>query len=260
MREPEPGGPANLPRRGVPLPHRFFCLGLALAAAQLASFYWKTPLGPRGVTAADWLDLACTYIVLLLYAWVLLAAGAGAGGARPAASLRAPAALLLLAAVTWILGRGVHVAANSLHDWLDHTGGRDAWGLFQFWDETLGHLLEDTGTIAFAIGITWVEGAVARGRAAEGRGHAWLGAGALCYGFIFFAGGVEGGTVPLTLPWCVLYAIWAIAAGRGRLPTPGSHPARFFFLAAFVAALVLFSIWGLLHGGFPEFSATGFGP
>jgi len=235
-------------------------LGAALCLAQLASFYWKAPLGPRGVTAADWLDLASTYVVVLLYAWVLLAVRDGRGATRGAPVPRAAALLLALAAVTWILGRGVHVASNSLHDWLDHTGGRDGWGLFNFWDEALGHLLEDAGTIGFAIGITWAEEASRHESMAEVGGRGWLVAGAVCYGFIFFAGGVEGGTVPLTLPWSLIYTVWALAAVRGRRDAPGARPALLFFLAAFMTAFVLFLFWGLLHGGFPEFSATGFGP
>jgi hypothetical protein len=245
---------------GAPLPLRLLALGWALCLAELASFYWKTPLGPRGVTAADWLDLASTYAIVLLYGWVLLAVRGGRGVARPAPFPRPVAVLLALAAITWILGRGVHVAANSLHDWLDHARGLDAWGLFTFWDETLGHLLADLGTIGFAIGITWTEEASGGIPRVDRGGRAWILAGAPAYGFIYFAGAVEGRTVPVTLPWCFLYLAWGIAASRAGPAAGGARPARLYFLAAFATALVLFAIWGTLHGGFPEFSAVGFGP
>jgi hypothetical protein len=206
------------------------------------------------VTAADWLDLGSTYAIVLLYGWVLLGArGAARGGAVPAGA----AAVLALATVTWVLGRGVHVAANSLHDWLSHTGGADASGLFTFWDETLGHLLADAGSIGFAIGLTRVENARPAGSGAAPGTRAWILLGALAYGFIFFAGGVEGRTVPLTLPWSLLYVAWAI---RARRAGPGHRPVRVFYFTAFAGALALFAVWGLWHAGFPEFSASGFGP
>jgi hypothetical protein len=236
---------------GVALSTRLLFLGVAAAAVDLCSVYLKLRAAPVGVTVGDWISGAGAYLILGLYAWVAAAAGAG----------RARTPLLLLAAgITYALGTGIHLSANSIHDMLDKTGGADPWKLAYFWDETAGHYLVDAARIGFAVALTRMErGGVspAAGVSGSGGGLAIL-AGAIAYGFIYFATAVEGQTVPIALPFTVLYAGWSLTSVRGGLK--GAARVRSFYTAAALASLALFAIWGVWHRGFPEFSTTGFIP
>jgi len=223
----------------------------------------KAPFVWRGVTWGDAIEVAGVYVVLALYRSVRRAATTEASGAR--------ARLLEFAAITYALGHGIHVAANSAHDMLSATGGGDPWGLVALWDEGIGHYLTDIGRIAFAIGLTWTESAAARGAA---RGAArdvaarsaarpdasrrLLLPGAAAYGFIYFATAVEGQTAPLALPFCAAYAAWsarrAIRAGKtGAVDAP----IRAFYTVAAWMALLLFAVWAAMEGGLPEFTKVG---
>ena len=234
--------------RPASLATRLAWLGILSALVDLGSAYVKFPLGPRGATAGDWIQLLGAFPLLALYAWVALdlAPRAAAPGPRIAATL-------FLAGVAYALGFGVHVAANSIHDMLDHTGLGDPWGLAYFWDEHLGHYLVDASRAAFAVALTAWETKASAGGAVESGANARLPilAGALAYGFIYFATGVEGQTVPLALPFSLVYAVWSFARGRAW------HPIRTFYTVAAIVSLILFAIWGIWHRGFPEFSRTG---
>ncbi len=76
--------------------------------------------------------------------------------------------------------------------------------------------------------------------------------GALAYGFIYFATGVEGQTVPLALPFSLAYAVWSLARRRSE-----SGAVRAFYTIAALTSILLFLVWGVWHRGFPEFSRTG---
>jgi hypothetical protein len=225
----------------------------------------KTPVAWRGVTWGDAIEIAGVYAVLALYAWVRSRTNAGAGrvGGRCAA-------LLGFAAISYALGHGVHVAANSAHDMMAATGGADPWGLVQLWDEGIGHYVVDVGRIAFAIGLTWAEsgaGGAARPdhslQASERtEGSGWLAAsGAVAYGFIYFATAVEGQTAPLALPFSAAFAAWsawsARRAGARASTGAGAAPIRHFFTIAAWVALLFFAIWGATQGGLPEFTKVG---
>lgn len=234
--------------RRASLEARLAWLGILTALVDLGSAYVKVALGPRGVTAGDAIQLLGTYPLLALYLWVALGLRE-----RDTARGRRLAPILFLAGVTYALGFGIHAAANSIHDMLDHTGLGDPWHLAYFWDEHLGHYLVDAARATFAIALTALEGRTSGSGAAGGPRRVLLAVGALAYGFIYFATGVEGQTVPLALPFSAAYAIWALA--RLRRERPGA--VRSFYLMAAIVSLALFAIWGIRNGGFPEFSRTG---
>ena len=228
-------------------------LGIAAVAADLGGVFFKAPLGPAGVTVGDWIDALGTFVVIALYAWI--AAGLAARERRPYP------ALAHIAAVAYAMGRGVHLAANSIHDMIDRTGGADPWGLVYLWDERVSHCLVDVARIGFAILLASLErpsggdiGAAGSGRKAGPGGKAALLVGSLAYGFTYFASAVEGQTVPLALPFSLAFAIWGIGtAARGR----ALGPARSFFTGAAVVSLLFFAIWGIWQRGFPEFTHAG---
>lgn len=232
--------------RRAPLTARLAWLGILTALVDLGSAYVKVPLAPRGVTAGDLIQLLGTFPLLALYAGIALDLHA-----RHPAGARI-ASVLFIAGVVNALGTGVHVAANSIHDMLDHTGIGDPWGLAYFWDEHLGHYMPDASRAAFAVALTALE-SKAPGATWSGTNRAPLVLGALAYGFIYFATGVEGQTVPLALPFSLGYAVWSLVRRRSG----AGGPVRAFYTIAAVTSILLFLTWGVWHHGFPEFSRTG---
>jgi hypothetical protein len=227
----------------------------------------KAPFVWRGVTWGDAIEIAGVYVVLALYSWVRPVPIPG--GTR--------AALLAFAGISYALGHGIHVAANSVHDMLAATHRADSWGLVTLWDERIGHYLVDVGRVAFAIGLTWAE-ADARGparldrpdradradrgvRSTEpiGPGRWIVFSGAIAYGFIYFATAVEGQTAPLALPFCAAFAAWGTWSARhaGRRTGSADAPVRRFFTVAAWTALLFFAIWGAVQRGLPEFTKVG---
>ena len=238
-----------------PIPRRLAALGIAAVAADLGGVLFKAPFGPAGVTAGDWIDAAGTFAVIGLYVWI--ASGLASREHRPYP------ALAHAAAIAYAMGRGVHLAANSIHDMIDRTGGADPWGLVYLWDEHVSHSMVDLARIAFALVLVSLEPrSDAEGRAgsaaAAGPGDkVAVFVGAVAYGFTYFASAVEGQTVPLALPFCLAFAFWGIAgAARGR----AFGPTRSFFIGAALVSLLFFAIWGIWQRGFPEFSRTGLIP
>lgn len=244
---------------------RFCWLGLAALAFDLANVTIKIPFLWRGVTVADAIEVVGVYVVLALYAWTARVVG------EPD---RARRGVLSAAAITYALGHGIHLAANSVHDMLQRTGTGDPWRLAILWDEYVGHYMVDAARIGFAVGLTWVERGATREACGEappfGGGAtaflpfarpALLYLGALAYGFIYFAAAVEGQTVPMALPFCAAYAAWSAGAAlrdrRGGRLAGVSAPARAFFTAAAWISLLLFAVWGIWRQGFPEFTKTG---
>ncbi len=217
-------------------------------AADLGGVLFKAPLGPTGVTVGDWIDALGVFAMIALYAWV--ASGLCARERRP------PPAILHVTAAAYAMGGGIHLAANSIHDMIDHTGGADPWGLIYFWDEHVGHYMVDAARISFAVVLAFRDRP--QGAAAAAEGGRWERAaarvGALAYGFTYFASAVEGQTVPLALPISLAFAVWGIGtAARGR----SLGLTRAFFTGAAVTSLLFFAIWGIWQRGFPEFSHVG---
>src|SRR5207249_11584767 len=165
------------------------------------------------------------FVAIALYAWI--AADLAAHERRPYP------ALAHIAAAAYAMGRGVHLAANSIHDMIDRTGGADPWGLVYLWDERVGHTMVDLARIGFAIVLVSLERPLGASGSAAGPGEAagdagvgpggrvTLLVGSLAYGFTYFACAVEGQTVPLALPYCLAFAVWGIgSAARGRALGP----------------------------------------
>ena len=217
----------------------------------------KAPAIPRGVTWGDGIEIVGVFVVLALYVWVA-AALLRSGASWP----RGISLLLLVALTSYALGHGMHVAANSIHDMMAVTGTVDGWGLAPFWDEGMGHVLADVARILFVVALLVLERSGSAGRSPGEAGEGGMTgvqrlltiAGAVAYGFIYFATSVEGQTVYLALPFCAVLAIHGIAA---RSAPPNHAPVRSFFTAAAFVSLLLFAIWGVWHRGFPEFTRAG---
>jgi hypothetical protein len=247
--------PVTRPAAAAQLESRLGWLGVAFLSLYLGSVYIKAPFARPGVTVGDLIDIAIPMVLIFLYALVGRALGAVT---MPSHGRSAPRMLLILGGFALVLGHGMHVAANSIHDAIDRARITDPYGLVNWWDERVSHFAIDFSKIALCVGLTALEGRSheAGPFSKQGRMPApgFLALGALAYGFITFAAGVEGQTVALLLPFCVLYPIWSLTRGR---PFP---PVRRFYTLGAVVSIALFTVWGVWHHGFPEFSAVGLIP
>jgi len=259
--DPEPvARPAPIPswRASPPsLSARLGWLGIASAALDLGAVYWKTPAVRPGITCGDVVDAVTPVLLILLYGMVLRELSRVPAGpahvARPSDSR--PRLLFVLGGFGLLLGHGIHVAANSIHDAIDRSGIADPGGLVNWWDEHVSHMTIHGSKALICVGLTALETRRTAGSGpAPRRGFILFQAGALAYGFITFAEGIEGQTVPLLLPFAILYLAWSLGRGRPYAPV------RLFYTLAAVVSILLFAFWGLAHHGFPEFSQVGLVP
>jgi hypothetical protein len=250
--------PEPVVRRATPplLSRRLGWLGVAFAVFYLSSVYVKIPALRPGVTMGDLIDIATPVILLGLYAAVGRGIAAGAGAASGTRRVL-PRLLIMLGGFALVMGHGMHVAANSIHDAIDQLRIQDPHGLVNWWDERVSHFAIDSSKAAICVGLTALEARSAAG-SAEGvwdRAAPWIfPLGAAAYGFITFAAGIEGQTFALLLPFSAAYAIWSL---RNRHPF---QPVRRFYTLGALVSIVLFTVWGVWHRGFPEFSAVGLIP
>jgi hypothetical protein len=241
-----------------PLSTRLGWLGVAFAVLYLSSVYAKFPAVRPGVTVGDLIDIATPVILLVLYA--LAGRGIGSAGAGSGALRLLPRLLIMLGGFALVMGHGMHVAANSIHDAIDQMRIQDPHGLVNWWDERVSHFAIDSSKVAICVGLTALEARASQtGEVGAGgvwdKGAPWIfPLGAMAYGFITFAAGIEGQTFALLLPFSVAYAIWSL-----RNAQPFQPVRRFYTLGALVSIL-LFTVWGVWHRGFPEFSAVGLIP
>jgi hypothetical protein len=199
---------------------------LAFAASVFVFHHLPTAVGEAG----EWVDLATPFAVVGAAA-VLLAA------------LRSPATALtvaLLAALLYVDGHGIHLAANSI---AGESPTGEAEDTAHFWDERFGHLEWHLGWIGLIAAFCLAD----RGRplALEARSQAAI---ALLLGVTLFTSTVEGGTWWLELGAAALFAAWAVLDRRPVVVTTA---------AAFAVGAVLIGAWAAWQGGVPEFSEAG---
>jgi hypothetical protein len=152
----------------------------------------------------------------------------------------------------WVLGQGMHLAANSIGHLLNGMEGTDIYKLSHFYDEVLGHYLWHFGVVglsAILIFRQWRKPLV------EGGISTWLVILAgIIYGFTYFALIIEGATTPLGVTFTVL-AVLLMAIYARKVMT--KQPVLCFFFIAYAFALLLFIGWGIYWQGLPEFSEVG---
>lgn len=159
----------------------------------------------------------------------------------------------------WVLGQGMHLAANSIDNLAENLAGTGriditATSLYQliyFYDEHLSHYIWHIGVLALAGLIIYREW-----RHPAGSSTVWWATlvGGFVYGFTYFCIFLEGQTVPLGLPFAAFIVLLTLVWGRGRLTR---HPLLAFFFLSCLIALVFLVGWGIYWGGFPQFSDVG---
>ena len=202
--------------------------GLATFAASLFVFHQLPAV--VGGHAGDAIDLVTPFSVVGAAAAVLLAAQARG----------APLVLAAIAAVLYVDGHGIHLAANSIgHESLSG----DARDVTRFWDELFGHIEWHVGWIGLLAAFCLAE----RGPTTFAP---WMVVTTVALlGFTLFTSGVEGGTWWLMLAAAAVFVPWAVRRRRALLVVCASS-------LALAAALI--GVWAVWHSGLPQFSEVGF--
>ena len=209
---------------------------LAVIVGMQAGTLFK-PLGTVGQTrVADWVDLLTPFAVLGCAAMVLVAAAASRG----------QWVLLGVGGVTFTLGHGLHLSANSVSNVADPAVA--AASIVHLWDEVISHWIWYTGLFLVMAALAWA----VRGRElAVGVVDQVV---ALLVAITLVNTYIEGGT-----PWLgLVFLAAALAAGLRWRP---DGVARLLVVIG-GAGLVLLVAWGvfwyLADGSvFPEFSELG---
>ena len=195
------------------------------------------PLGEVGVTrVADWVDLLTPYAVLGTAAAILLRAGA----------TRAQWVWFGVGGVTFALGKGLHISANSVSNVADAVVAHAS--VVHLWDEVVSHVIWYSGLFIVVVVIGWTLRAVSFRVGVADLAVAGLVAITLVNNYI------EGGQPVLG---SVFLAVLTVLAVRWR-PAPVSR----LLLVVGALGLVLLLGWGMywlvVDGSvFPQFSELG---
>jgi len=194
-----------------------------------------------------------TPLVLIPIYWLLFRSSAK-GESRRVEEI----AFMVLAAL-WVLGHGMHLAANSINNLVENLAknlqidiiGSDIHTLIYFYDEKLSHYLWYSGILGLMALLSFREW-----KRPSNQITVWwmvILAGFI-HGFTLFCVFLEGQAVALGLPFIAIFTLLVLIWGRKKL---SNQPLLAFFLIACMLALSLFLGWGLYWGGFPEFSEVG---
>ena len=205
-----------------------FALGYVVCHHTGTIFAGLGDVGDTDTRWADWIDLLTPYVVT----------GAAAGALRGAGTTRGTWTAYWFAATTYTLGKGLHVAANSVGNALP---GEDP-DVVHLWDEHVGHYLWFAG---FALLVAVLAVALADRRPRGGIGGHLV---AMLVGFTQFTNSVEGQTAWFGIGTSVVFLVWGVFTrdGMGR-----------YLVTSFGFSLLLFAGFGIWQGGFPEFSELG---
>jgi hypothetical protein len=194
---------------------------------------------------ADVFDLFTPLVLIPLY-WLLFRLD---GKSSPALGENL---CFIIFAAFWVLGQGIHLAANSIGHLLAGMEGTDIYTLGHFYDEVLSHYLWHFGVVGLSAMLIYRQW---RNPLAEGRTSTWVSILAgIIYGFTYFALIIEGATTPLGVTFTVLAVLFIVIFGLKALTR---QPVLYFFLVAYLLALILFAGWGIYWQGLPEFSEVG---
>ncbi len=247
------GGPVTGSPAGPPA--LLLLYGLVFAFFHIMPAFLEAPVWNR-LMIADLLDLLTPFVMVGLVCWLWMTLRPRTGARRRPLTQALPAALLVVGAVAFIEGHGMHLSANAIARQLTPEVHRGVYRLTYFFDEVLGHILWDGGIVLLSVGLILVGWGTSRSPV-SGIGTSVTAVGALLYGATYFINAVEGQTVVFTLPLAVAIPLTiGLVASRRRVPLL-RNPVLWFFTVAYATAACLFVYWGVRRGGFPQFSELG---
>jgi hypothetical protein len=162
-------------------------------------------------------------------------------------SLRVAGASLVLglvAAILYVDGHGIHLAANSI---AGQEPGGSAQRLAYFWDERFSHVELLAGWVGLVAAFALAEVLRPDGRP-ERVSKTLPALTAALLGWTFFTSTVEGQTWWLLLAVAPLFIAWALLLRRPIVVTAA---------VSYALAAALIAAWALLNGGVPQFSEVG---
>jgi uncharacterized membrane protein len=219
----------------------------------LVLIFFRTPftLYPL-MSNQDALDLLTPLVLIPIY-WLMFRQTSREGSGL------SEEVIFLLLAVFWVSGQGMHLAANSVGNLIEALARdrvldikpTDIYNLTYFLDEHLSHFIWHIGIIGLAVLLIYRDWR----RPADTTTRWWstILAG-LLYGFMLFCIFLEGQTVILGFPCCILISLVVLIWGRMQL---AHKPILAFFFIAFLVATLFLVGWRLYWGGFPQFSDVG---
>jgi hypothetical protein len=160
--------------------------------------------------------------------------------------------ILLFSSILYVNGQGMNLSANAVARHLSEMKDSPIYWLAYFFDETLGHIFWHSGMVGISIALLLLAANLQSALAT------WqIFAGALFYSFAYFTDAVEGQTVPLLFPSAVLILGGILYDNKKLSRKFSQNPVMLFFLVGYVLAILLFIIWWIWQGGFPQFSELG---
>lgn len=218
---------------------------LVFAAFFILPAFLDFPFPPYPLMkGGDAFDLLTPLVLIPLY-WALFVRVSPA----PRKSV-AVTAFLLLAAL-WVLGHGMHLAANSIGHQLEELKNTEAYTLTYFYDEVLSHYLWHLGICGLTALLMVTD---ARSQLGDSERLLAQLPSALIYGFTFFLIIIEGQTWPVGLPFAAMAGLTPLIFKRKDLSV---KPVLGAFTLAHLVALILIVGWWIYWGEPVEFSAVG---
>jgi len=164
--------------------------------------------------------------------------------------------ILIFGGIAFVEGHGMHLSANAIARHLTEMKDTPAFALTYLFDETLGHILWDSGIVILSVGLIIIGFHVVPNKASRPK-ILRIAVASLFYGFTYFVNAVEGQTVIFMFPLAIVVPVGICWLARRRHIGLLRNPVLSFFLFNHLLASCLFLLWGIWHGGFPEFSKLG---
>jgi hypothetical protein len=243
----KPDEPLHLNERKNSLPNWLFLFGMAYAFMHVMPSFLTHDVKNR-LNTGDLLNFFTPFVVIPIVwkIFFILRQNLLAVSER---KIRAAWILLLFSSILYVNGQGMNLSANAIARHLNDMKDAPVFWLDYFFDETMGHIFWHSGMIGISLSFLLLA-AQAKPVAAERQ----IFAGAACYSFAYFTDAVEGQTVPLLFPSALLILIWILFYRKKQPRAFTENPVTLFFVAGYAMAVMLFLIWWILQGGFPQFS------
>lgn len=160
--------------------------------------------------------------------------------------------ILLFGSILYVNGQGMNLSANAIARHLSEMKDSPLYWLDYFFDETLGHIFWHSGMVGISVALLLLAATL------QAEMVLWqILTGALFYSFAYFTDAVEGQTVPLLFPSAVLILGGILYYNKKLSRKFSQNAVMLFFLTSYVLAILLFLIWWIWQGGFPQFSELG---
>lgn len=214
----------------------------------LGLIFFRIPFPPYPLMSyQDAIDLFTPLVLIPIY-WLMLK-----NSTKGEPSRGVQIAFVVITSV-WVLGHGMHLAANSINNLSEKLAERDTlnilntdiYKLAYFYDEELSHYIWHTGILGMAALLAYNEF-----RRPANLNVKWgtATAGGILYGFSVFCVHDEGQTAVLGYVFSILFVLLVLIFARKQLSV---RPLQAFFFISYLIAAVLFSVWLAIWGYFPE--------